>query len=549
MRTIKNLPLSKVIDYTTIWLIGMACYCYAIFGATFAELNVKFSFLSFPVFIGEILLGISIILFLTKAGLEHIPMTPWRLFFILSYVLFVLGKALYGYIKYDQWGALALRHAAEFYYPLFAVIAYYSYRESLFRKRLVYFLLIAVLVAYITTVYVYSVLPLLLVALICIRRVEKPAAQGIFLLLVLFLVPYKNLFDDGRTRIFGNAMGLIALFILLINRFVHGRKRLKFALVGVSMIILVSVIFMVADSNATKSLVSFDAIYVKWKKINDTIADKEKSFVFGAYGVRLYNKNKFSFMPGKKAALSPVEVAVETAGTVTIRGTPMQVSHAAVGQAVTSAVNGNINNISSNAESGPEVFASNMEPPIEVLPETISPENVATKPPLGRSLETANNNILFRLLIWKDIIHEIKQKKSPLGIDFGFPFRSKSLEILGWADDVWEKDGWISIHNSYLDMIYRGGVVGVALVVLVFFYAFKIIYFAVTSRSLTGLCIVSLLLFWLTVANFTEFLELPYTAIPFWSFLGLALAYRREKSLGVDNEKFLQEIERYALAK
>src|SRR3989338_1924268 len=254
MRTIKNLPLSKVIDYTTIWLIGMACYCYAIFGATFAELNVKFSFLSFPVFIGEILLGISIILFLTKAGLEHIPMTPWRLFFILSYVLFVLGKALYGYIKYDQWGALALRHAAEFYYPLFAVIAYYSYRESLFRKRLVYFLLIAVLVAYITTVYVYSVLPLLLVALICIRRVEKPAAQGIFLLLVLFLVPYKNLFDDGRTRIFGNAMGLIALFILLINRFVHGRKRLKFALVGVSMIILLSVIFMVADSNATKSL-------------------------------------------------------------------------------------------------------------------------------------------------------------------------------------------------------------------------------------------------------------------------------------------------------
>lgn len=35
----------------------------------------------------------------------------------------------------------------------------------------------------------------------------------------------------------------------------------------------------------------------------------------------------------------------------------------------------------------------------------------------------------------------------------------------------------------------------------------------------------SIFIYWIVVSNFAVFLELPYNAIPFWSFLGVTAAY------------------------
>ena len=79
-----------------------------------------------------------------------------------------------------------------------------------------------------------------------------------------------------------------------------------------------------------------------------------------------------------------------------------------------------------------------------------------------------NSNIIFRLLIWLwDMIKEWNRTKPIWGFDFGRPLRSPSLEILHWAETEWARDGWIEPHNSFLNMLYRAGIVGVVIVVVI----------------------------------------------------------------------------------
>jgi hypothetical protein len=522
-----KLRVSEAIDVLVIWLIGLACYFYAVFNANFAELHVQFPFFNFPVFIGEILLGISLVLLAIKFCLVDISVERWKALCIFGYVIFVIAKALYGYNKYHQWGALALRHAAEFYYPLFALIAYYVYRDSLFGRRLLYFILTGVILAYLNGVYKYSVLPLLLISLICIIKIRRPSWQIIALILVLAVLPYYNIFDQGRTRIFGNAVGLITFFALFINRFMSGRKVLKFALVGLFIGALLFTVVVVADPNAVKSITSLNELPAKWKKHHQTIAQKKETFVFEQEPVRLYNVNATQPVNPDTVSSSKEELAI----------------------GATNAAEGNRGILSSNVKLVSKIskLLGPLEQPSTVVqkPDEAVPSNVRQ----ARSLETANNNIIFRLLIWEDILRDIKERKPVLGTDFGFPFRSENLEILGWADDAWKVDGWISVHNSYLNLIYRGGIVGLALVILIFFYAFKIIRCAVIGKSLAGMCITSLVLFWLMVANFTEFLELPYTAIPFWAFFGFTLAYCKNQKKINANLRKMRKGQEYAIAK
>ncbi len=142
-----------------------------------------------------------------------------------------------------------------------------------------------------------------------------------------------------------------------------------------------------------------------------------------------------------------------------------------------------------------------------------------------RTLDTAYSNIFFRIFIWEDMIKDILAEKALFGINWGKPQRSKSIEILGWATQEWSRDGWITPHNSYLHVIYRAGIIGVALIICLFWVLIWLIRDSIQLRSLVGVLLASLLIYWLTIANFLVFLELPYNAIPFWSVFGIVLAY------------------------
>ena len=103
--------------------------------------------------------------------------------------------------------------------------------------------------------------------------------------------------------------------------------------------------------------------------------------------------------------------------------------------------------------------------------------------------------------------------------------RSTSLEALRWGESEWSRDGWVGTHNSYLEMIYRAGIVGLLTILVMLGLLFIMIKKAIQYRSLTGVLLCGIIIDWFVAANFLLILELPYTAIPIWTLFGLTYAY------------------------
>ncbi|MBU2265533.1 MAG: hypothetical protein KJ977_00660, partial [Candidatus Omnitrophica bacterium] len=115
-----------------------------------------------------------------------------------------------------------------------------------------------------------------------------------------------------------------------------------------------------------------------------------------------------------------------------------------------------------------------------------------------------------------------------LGFDFGKPFRSRGIEIAGFAGGEWGRDGWIAFHNSYLALVYRAGIVGMLYIVFMVIFLIKIIKRSICLRSINGILLSGAIISILMYANFAVILELPYYAIPFWSLFGVTFAYLNE---------------------
>jgi len=143
---------------------------------------------------------------------------------------------------------------------------------------------------------------------------------------------------------------------------------------------------------------------------------------------------------------------------------------------------------------------------------------IAVAPEVGRIA-----NVFFRLFVWRDALRQLKEEKAIFGIDFGKPFRSSSIEYLYWAVGDWSHDGWIAMHNSYFEIVYRAGILGILLVGVILGLLFRLMLRVTKLRSLSGILLCAALINWLAAANMLVILELPYTAIPFWSLFGVGL--------------------------
>ncbi len=95
------------------------------------------------------------------------------------------------------------------------------------------------------------------------------------------------------------------------------------------------------------------------------------------------------------------------------------------------------------------------------------------------------------------------------------------------ASGEWQRDGWIEVHNSFLHILYRTGIMGIPFIIFVNF--FNMVRFYLQSRSWTGILLCVIIIQWFVLPNFMPIFELPYTAIPIWSLYGMALAYRQSK--------------------
>ena len=143
--------------------------------------------------------------------------------------------------------------------------------------------------------------------------------------------------------------------------------------------------------------------------------------------------------------------------------------------------------------------------------------------------------MLFRIFIWRDMLTQLLRDQPMFGVAFGYPFRSISLEILCWADRDWLRDGWVTAHNSFLEVIYRAGVIGFIFLTVLLWQLFRMIRCFVNQKSVVGILFCGILINWLVAANFLVILELPYNAIPFWSLFGMTFAYLRKKNKTDEN--------------
>jgi len=125
------------------------------------------------------------------------------------------------------------------------------------------------------------------------------------------------------------------------------------------------------------------------------------------------------------------------------------------------------------------------------------------------------------------MMQELWESRNVFGVGLAHPQRSKSIEILNWAHGEWARDGWITPHNSFLHLIYRAGVLGIGIIVVIFIILRGLIRDFIEKRSVVGVLLSGVIIYGLVAANFLLILELPYYAIPFWTIFGLTMAYRR----------------------
>ncbi len=583
-------------------LLVILGFCYSIFERGFAELHIQLSFLDFPIFVGEIFLGICLLLliffFITQPKIIH----KWHSIIVI-YLAWLLGKSFLGYFV-D--GPFAFRTAALFYYPLFSVIGYYSYDRRFFTTRSVAVMLV-ILIGVILIMkpivvlsyyhFVYLILPFVL--LLSLRSL---GLKIILSLLILLLFPWDLYLGGARTRFIGFIISGIFIAAYISFSFLRIKKAsshfLFLGMVGFLFLFLMSQ----ASSNKIKSLYKINKLSQIYQKQQRFIDEKEKDFIFREIPVKLYRKESDKitkeefedyvkrttlrslnypddYVVGLKSIKEEQKSETEKELENIIRDlfllvkdklseavsnqddlkkesglTPTQIRYKIEKdfepeiQLVIEDVGKRLDQLVESEQSlSQEMPPSTETPPSpENDPESIDKEHIKKQVEiklrsymelyLNRDVtwnkpwpvEVDYGNILFRLFMWKDLIDELIKTQSWMGISFGKPFRSKSIEILSIAQGEWASVGWVDIHNSFLNTIYRSGIVGLILLVLLFGKIFLIIRKFITARSLKGILLCSILIDFLVYACFLSTLEMPYTSITFWSLLGMTLAYQKQ---------------------
>lgn len=598
-------------------LIGLVSLGYVVFYSSFAELHIQLPFLDFPIFVGEILLFFCFALFLSKYGEESPKFTKWH-YAILGYFLFVIIKATYGYLK---WGPLALRHAALFYYPAFAVFGYAFFRRDFFNSRNRLILLFIIILAFTIKYHDYWTLTLVLLGCVLLNSYPNKTVKWIALLILSVVIPYRALFHTSRMMMISNALAGLCLAGAL-PFFSRMTRKIGFALTAALGVVIALGFYKFADHNALRSIVDFNRMAELIRSNDEQIKAKSVYFQMRERPVKLYNPQgvdigsysrdvvyngemkadsvakaelkqaivqdirgkiaDFSFegvdeeaqkdivqdvkqevmlsleqqvfQPAQESQETPslsvkeviqkrslgsgmplVEETVRTEPDVTAQTSKVEARKAEMRQTLLEQAQKEIQKISPNAEvfkGQPSALLNDVKQEMQVTINQLSGGKAkVVLPPKQRDWNAAqwaeNNNAVFRILIWRDMMVEMFHAKQRWisGFDFGKPLRSQSLEILDWGSNDWARDGWIEPHNSYLHIIYRAGAVGILLIFSFLLILFRMIKYFFKARSLAGILLCGIIIHWFVAANFLLTFELPYTAIPIWTIYGMTFAY------------------------
>lgn len=514
-----------MVDRIILFLLGICAALYSIFYRYFAKVNIKFPFFDFPIFIGEALLFVCLILSLwkwIKLTKFHFSFSAWKITFIF-YLVFVLAKTATGYFQY---GPLALRHAAMFYYPLFSVIAYYAFQKGKWIRdiKVPLFLLMILVINFVyVSFYLYYYLILALILASCFKN--KLARYGGFII-TLAIVPYSYFFHSARTLLVASIVAFFALLLMNLIILKTG-KIFKICLLFCGLSLIMIAIFALSLRGAVISLARPDK-FIQYKKYYDKIIeDKRGTFRPQEISPQLYNPNEVVSAHEAISAFTRLEekLVLPKKETVVTTGVSSYAKPVAP-------ISPSISKVSQPAR------LLNNKPADSV---SLSGLFVKLNQPTQASLEaedavcdTKFGTMLFRSYIYMDVIEQLLNKKPLFGFTFGYPFRSPRCEMIGSAYGEYTRDGWISMHNSYLDVIYRAGLIGIILFIVLFINISEMVFIFLRFKSRRGIALITVIFFWLVICFFSETLELPYYAIPFWSFYGLTLSFahyiRKEKT-------------------
>lgn len=565
----KNIVKSS--NYIILSILGIFSYIYSIFWSNFAEVNIQFPFLNFPIFIGEFLLGFCLIGFFIKHKFAQIELKVWH-YFLFFYIAFVLFKAFYGNSK---WGPLAFRNAALFYYPLFVIIGYYFYESDFFKNKFVRYGLLALLVStvFFERAYKSYYFTYLMLALVFFIGIKNKVLKTVSIILFLSFCRRGILFTiwASRNSLVSSFFSYIFLSIITAVYFVFNKlRRLHKTLVILFIILAVSLSiwhFSVAE-RAIKSLTKLGPLLTEYRRRSEIIEAKKDNFKFSAPAVKVYEKNKENLFDKLidtilKRIFRP-SVMIDSLFLVKAEAKP--IAKAGIKPLIRKGIKP-IAKAETPLKSitGPQLFNKNMmavslkvknkeelikitegnrlQPIVNDEVQAIVQTETNAKPiPQERGDAMLQNNILYRMFISRDMLKELFENNVIIGIDFGKPFRSKSIDILGW-DGSWKtRVGWVEPHNGYVHILYRSGMFGLLLISAVIILFINMVRIFIKTRCIEGVFLTSALLHWLIVANFMVILELPHFAIPFWSLFGLTLRYSHFKAGSIRfQEKLLKK--------
>ena len=580
--------LVTIIDRLGLGLLGALCLLYVLFGSNIAERHIQFSFLDFPLFIGEQVLFLCMVLFLMRIRLVNLK-NELSVFIILGYFVFVGIKVVLGYWN---WGPLALRDGVLFFYPIAAVFTYFFFDRSLLEKKYWFLTLFALILGIFLyrKFYEYWVLTLFYLGGICVLLFPSKKMRIFLVIILCSLTPISFLWKTSRMMILGNTISLLTVLIMF---FLVVRMPVKIRTAWLAGFLLMITLGMYSFSNHKYviSIFKFEKMYKMLKDYEYEIALKKESVSLSENRkVKLFNPND-----AEESSIASIHEEFNSPTNF------LNVSHDGFNSLLESSTWGNISRFKKHnikmifikvedRLDNLQGWASGEASSLGLRQELLDLSNeykkiyrvfelnhfVAAYVPKGVTLRLAKlfdrllslemerlrtvydggsvpvqvaeaeeapeikesvfdpgsvSNAVFRLFIWRDMIREFGKVKPVLGFDFGKPFRSESLEFLRWGESEWGRDGWVAAHNSYLNIIFRTGAVGVMLVMGILIFLKRAIVSVVSARSVVGILLIGSLIVWVVAANFLVILEVPYTAIPIWCLVGLTCVYLKQLKL------------------
>jgi len=531
----KNLHYLDVIGLVSIGLVSLG---YLFLKRSFAEVNIQFSFLNFPIFIGEIILGVCLAAILIKWSLVHPRLNHWH-YLIFAYFAFVMVKAIYGYCT---WGPLAFRHAALFYYPIFAVFGFYFFNKDFFgpfQKVFLSGIIICVFIGGRWGLYWdgYWMMTCVLLGIILINSISHKTLRLLMSVIFISSIPFGGFFDATRTVFVSNIMVFLFLGISFYQMHHVGLKKRRIYLLLILILVVIGT-FKYANHGSILSILKASSIIQLFKEKDEIINKRIDHYTLRPRPAQLFRpeleRQLSDINHDYSVFLSKLNHGYSHDYSVFLTNFNQQKNR------VIEIKRQNIEEKNIEEKSIEQIASfkeqNDLEKNSNESVKKIEPTDVQKNAIRVEShhelfnfdegwMTTKMANVVFRLLIWRDIIVELKKERAIFGFDFGKPLRSISLEILDWGVLDWGKDGWVEAHNSYLHIIYRSGIIGVILIILFFNFFLKMTRESIHLNLISGVLLCGAILSSLVMACFQPIFELPYSAIPFWSLFGMGFRY------------------------